>query len=103
MLYEMKKKENINDIIQYGKAGGAFLLHCLLHDICDINNFFVFDSIEEFEKIKDYLPEYITLRADAKISQKPTLGVRGCELKKDESAVENYIEDVKKTIFVYLR
>ena len=48
MLHEMMKKEDLNDISKYGKAYGAFLLHCLLHDICDINNFFVFDSMEEF-------------------------------------------------------
>lgn len=97
MLLEMMKKEDIKDIMQYGKAGGAFLLLCVLPDICDINNFFVFDSIEEFEKIKDNLPEFITLRADAKIGQKPPFDVRGCEIKKSENAVKNYIEEVKKS------
>lgn len=95
MLYEMKEKKDIKNIMQYGKAGGAFLLHCLVHDICDINNFFVFDSIEEFEKIKDRLPEIVVLRADAKTGEKPTLGVRGCAVKKDE--VENYIKNVKSS------
>ncbi len=94
MLYEMMKKEDLNDISKYGKAYGAFLLHCLLHDICDINNFFVFDSMEEFNKIKDKLPEKIILRADAKTGCAPTLGVRGTVATKDE--VEAYIKDVKK-------
>ena len=52
MLYEMKKKEDLKYIIRYGKAGGALLLSFLLPDICDIEYFYVFDSMEEFEKIK---------------------------------------------------
>lgn len=76
MLYEMRKKEDLNGIIQYGKADGAFLLHCLLHDICDINNFFVFDSMEEFEKIKNSIPEFITLRADAKIGERQQIEIK---------------------------
>lgn len=93
MLYEMKQKKDIKNIMQYGKAYGAFLLHCLLHDICDINNFFVFDSNEDFEKIKDKLPEKIILMADAKTGDKPTLGVRGAAVSKNE--VQNYIDNVK--------
>lgn len=95
MLYEMKKKEDLKYIIRYGKAGGALLLSFLLPDICDIEYFYVFDSMEEFEKIKDRLPEIITLRADAEIGQKPTLGVRGCELQKNEDEIRDYIEAVK--------
>lgn len=95
MLYQMKEKSDIKYIRQYGKAYGAFLLHCLLHDICDINNFFVFDSIEELKKIEDKLPEIVILRADAKIGEKPTLGVRGKPVKKAD--VASYIDTVKES------
>lgn len=94
MLYQMKEKSDIKYIKQYGKAYGAFLLHCLLHDICDINNFFVFDTIEEFKKIEDKLPETVILRADAKIGETPTLRVRGKPVKK--ANVANYINTVKE-------
>ncbi len=94
MLYEMKKKSDIKYIQQYGKAYGAFLLHYVLHSICGINNFFVFDSIEEFKKIEGRLPKIVVLRADAKIGDKPTLGVRGRATRK--TAVADYINDVKE-------
>lgn len=94
MLHEMKEKSDIKHIRQYGKAYGAFLLHCLLHDICNIKNFFVFDSIEEFEKIENKLPEKVILRADAKLGESPTLRVRGTAVNK--SGVPDYIEKVKK-------
>ena len=93
MLYEMKQKDDIKNIMKYGKAYGAFLLHYLLHDICDINNFYVFDSARDYEKIKDKLPERFILRADAKVGEKPTLGVRGMAASKEN--VEGYIADVK--------
>lgn len=94
MLYEMKQKNDIKSIMKYGKAYGAFLLHCLLHKICDINNFFIFDSIEDFEKIENKLPEKFVLRADAKTGDKPTLGVRGALVSKSE--VQKYIDNVKE-------
>ena len=98
MLYEMRQKDDIKNIMKYGKAYGAFLLHYLLHDICDINNFYVFDNARDYEKIKDKLPERFILRADAKVGEKPTLGVRGMAASKENV----YFEWGKKVFIDYL-
>lgn len=97
MLYEMLKKSDIQYIKRYGKAGGALLLNLLLSESCKsckIKNFFVFDSLEEFKKIEARLPEIVILRADAKLGEPPTLGVRGTAVNKTK--VAEYIDKVKE-------
>ena len=97
MLYEMLKKSDIREIMKYGKSKGALLLNLLLSARCKsgkMNNFFVFDSEEDFRKIEDRLPKIVVLRADARIGKTPTLGVRGTATKKEK--VVEYIEKVKE-------
>lgn len=73
MLYEMSKASDQKFIEQYGKAYGTVLLHKWLPEISRTKNLFVIDSLEDFKKIENELPEVFTCRADAKTGSPPTL------------------------------
>lgn len=76
MLYEMSKPSDQKFIEQYGKAYGTVLLHKWLPDISRTKNLFVIDSLEDFKKIENELPEVFSCRADAKTGSPPTLRCR---------------------------
>jgi hypothetical protein len=94
MLLEMNNKDDFSKIRKYGKAYGVYLLKYLLPKICDITNFYIFDSYDEYKKIEDKLPNKFILRGDAIEGEKPTLGVRGGVFSKAQ--VLDYINEVKK-------
>lgn len=94
MLYEMKKKSDISNLMKCGKASGALLLNLIYPELSKINNFYVLDSKEELDRIIEKLPDRVALRADSPLGEKPITGIRGRGANKNE--IGDYIGYVKE-------
>ncbi len=78
----------------YGKAKGIFLLNKYLPDLYPYSKIQIISSIEEWNKIKNKLPERVTTRTDTKIGDYRNVRISGTSGKKEDIPLE--LEEVKK-------
>lgn len=88
------KKTSHDKTMIYGKAKGIFLLNKYLPDLYPYKKIQIISSIEEWDKIKDKLPERVTTRTDTKIGDNRNVRISGTSGKKEDVPLE--IEELKK-------
>ncbi len=93
-IEENYKKQSDNKNMIYGKAKGIFLLNKYLPDLYPYKKIQIISSIEEWNKIKDKLPERVTTRTDTKIGDYRNVRISGTSGKKEDIPLE--LEEVKK-------
>ena len=92
MLLNMKNEQDISQMMKYGKVKGTILLNKYLPKLNPFSNVYVVDSHEEWDKIKDSIPDRIFFRADTKIGDKPVY-ISGASDDKEE--IPEFIDKIK--------
>lgn len=89
-MLDVLEPVNKREIRQLQKAGGIYLIKKYLPDLCRHKKVFSINSMEEWEKIKNRLPEIVTVRIDSKLGE-PIPKIGGTTRTKDK--VPEYMKE----------